>query len=40
MKLVMDDQKTVAEALASMQTRLQAALDQALANQESGDAAD
>jgi multiple sugar transport system substrate-binding protein len=37
MKLVMDDQKTVAEALASMQTRLQAALDQALANPDSGE---
>jgi len=34
----MDDRKSVAEALASMQTRLQAALDASLANQDSGDA--
>ncbi|REJ20347.1 MAG: ABC transporter substrate-binding protein [Paenibacillaceae bacterium] len=39
MKAVVDNQKTVAEALASMQTRLQAALDEAIANQEAnGDA--
>lgn len=38
MQAVMDDRKTVEEALASMQTRLQTALDAALANQESGDA--
>ena len=39
MKAVVDDRKTVAEALASMQTRLQAALDEAIANQEAnGDA--
>jgi multiple sugar transport system substrate-binding protein len=36
MQAVMDEQKTIREALASMQTRLQTALDQALANQESG----
>jgi len=39
MKAVMDDAKSVAEALASMQTRLQAVVDQAPANRESGDAA-
>ncbi|AGA57229.1 ABC-type sugar transport system, periplasmic component [Thermobacillus composti KWC4] len=39
MKAVVDDQKTVAEALASMQTRLQAALDEAIANQEANGAA-
>jgi len=40
MQAVTDDRKTVAEALASMQTRLQAALDQVLANQEKGDASE
>jgi multiple sugar transport system substrate-binding protein len=39
LKAVVDDQKTVAEALASMQTRLQAALDEAIANQEANGAA-
>jgi len=39
MKAVTSDQKTVAEALASMQTRLQAALDEAIANQEANGAA-
>jgi multiple sugar transport system substrate-binding protein len=39
MQAVLNDEKTVHEALASMQTRLQAALDQALANEErNGDA--
>lgn len=38
MQAVMDDRKSVAEALASMQTRLQAALDASLANQDSGGA--
>jgi len=39
MEAVMNDAKTVAEALASMQTRLQAVVDQAPANRESGDSA-
>ncbi|OUM95370.1 MAG: hypothetical protein A9Z00_08430 [Thermobacillus sp. ZCTH02-B1] len=36
MQAVLEDRKTVAEALASMQTRLQAALDEALANRAEG----
>ena len=41
MQAVLDDRKTVKEALASMQARLQAALDEALANKDQGgDAAD